>query len=78
MFYFLDIQPSFLARKRLKIRKFRQKKAAQGPENTIKVKVIIAKCGPDTSGDDYTRLLPYVLFSGHTALISGPKTAENP
>ena len=52
--------------------------AAQGPDNTIKVKVIIAKCGPDTSGDDYTRLLPYVLFSGHTALISGPKTAEDP
>ena len=48
--------------------------AAQGPENTIEVKVIISKCGPDTSGADYTRLLPYVLFSGHTVLISGPKT----
>ena len=44
--------------------------AAQGPENTIKVKVIISKCGPDTSGADYTHLLSYVLFSGHKALIS--------
>ena len=52
--------------------------AAQGPDHTIKVKVIIEKCGPDTSGDDYTRRLPFVLFSGHTALISGPKMAENP
>ena len=51
---------------------------AQGPDNTIKVKVIIEKCGLYTSGAGYTRLLPYVLFSGHTALISGPKTAEDP
>ena len=78
MFYFLDIHPSCLARKRLKLRKFRQKKAAQDPENTIKVKVTISKCGPDTSGAGYTHLHPYILFSGHTALISGPKMAENP
>ena len=52
--------------------------AAQGPENTIKVKVIIAKCGPDTSGADYTHLLSYVLFSGPTGFVSGPKGAENP
>ena len=52
--------------------------AAQGPDNTIKVKVIVGKCGPDTSGAGYTHLHPYILFSGHTALISGPKMAENP
>ena len=52
--------------------------AAQGPDNTIKVKLIVLKCGPATSGDDYIHLLSYVLFSGHTALISGPKTAEIP
>ena len=51
---------------------------AQGPDNTIKVKLFILKCGPATSGDDYIHLLSYVLFSGHTALISGPKTAEIP
>ena len=50
--------------------------AAQGPDHTIKVKVIIEKCGPDTSGAGYTHLHPYILFSGHTALISGPKTAD--
>ena len=51
---------------------------AQGPDNTIKVKVIIAKCGPDTFSASYTHLHPYILFSRHTALISGPKTVENP
>ena len=52
--------------------------AAQGPDNTIKVKVIIEKCGPDTSGADFIHLLSYVLFSGETDHISGPKTAKNP
>ena len=42
------------------------------------MKVIIAKCGPDTSGADYTHLLSYVLFSGPTGFVSGPKGAENP
>jgi hypothetical protein len=42
------------------------------------VKVIIEKCGPDTFGADYAHLLSYVLFSGYTAIISGPKTAEDP
>ena len=36
--------------------------AAQGPENTIEVKVIISKCGPDTSGATYTCLHPYDSF----------------
>ena len=51
--------------------------AAQGPENTIEVKVIISKCGPDTSGATYTRLHPYDPFSGHTALISFPEVPVN-
>ena len=54
------------------------KMAAQGPENTIKLKVIISKCGPDISGDVNIHLFSYVLFFGYTALISGPKVAENP
>ena len=51
---------------------------AQGPDNTIQVNLFILKCGPATSGDDYIHLLSYVLFSGHTTLISGPEVTENP
>ena len=36
--------------------------AAQGLENTIKVKVIDLKRGPNTSGDDYIHLLSFALF----------------
>ena len=36
--------------------------AAQGLENTIKVKVINLKRGPNTSGDDYIHLLSFALF----------------
>ena len=41
------------------------------------MKLFISKCGPDTSGDDYIHLLSYVLFSGHTALISFPEVPVN-
>ena len=36
--------------------------AAQGLENTIKVKAIPLTRRPDNSGDDYTHLLSRVLF----------------
>ena len=36
--------------------------AAQGLENTIKVKAIDVKRRPDNSGDDYIHLLSCVLF----------------
>ena len=36
--------------------------AAQGLENTIKVKVIDLKRGPNTSGDDYIHLLSFALL----------------
>ena len=36
--------------------------AAQGLENTIKVKAINLKRRPDNSGDDYIHLLSCVLF----------------
>ena len=36
--------------------------AAQGLENTIKVKVIDLKRGRNTSSDDYIHLLSFALF----------------
>ena len=48
--------------------------AAQGPETTIKVKVIISKCGPDISGDDYIHLIQIVTNTAVFTLVYATKT----
>ena len=47
--------------------------AAQGLENTIKVKVIDLKRGPNTSGDDYIHLLSFALLLSTYSPIFCPK-----
>jgi hypothetical protein len=54
------------------------KMAAQGPENTIKVKVTSLQCGPHISDDQYIHFLSCISFFGRRALICGPKSLENP
>ena len=47
--------------------------AAQGKENTIKVKVINLKRGPDKSGDGYMHLLSFALFLSTYSPLFWPK-----
>ena len=55
---------------------------AEGPENTIRVKVINLKCIPDTSNDDHMHLSSLDVPGSHFKLInftlivfSGPSAA---
>ena len=52
--------------------------AAQGLEVTTKVKISVLQCDPDIFDDQYIFFLHIFYYSGHTALISGPKLAESP
>ena len=58
VFYFPGHSPLISGPKMAENPKILSKMAAQGLENTIKVKVMHFKRGPDNSSDNYIHLLP--------------------
>ena len=62
VFYFSGLRSFISGPKMAENPKILSIKVAKGVENTIKVKVINLKRGPDNSGDDYLHLLSCALF----------------
>ena len=51
---------------------------AEGPENTIRVKIINLKCGPDTSYDDYIHLVSFILSFWTYSTPFYPESSQHP
>ena len=78
VFYFPGHSPLISGPKMTENPKLLSIMAAQGIENTIKVKVINLKRDPDNPGDDYRHLMSCVYFCQYTAHLSGLELATNP